>query len=195
MRDRSKDVRAERSTDICSDIHEVSTSVNNTPLTILRHDICSPKVCSFTCRHQVLQVTLKNKEVYALDMTGAQYGWPLPTTMPWGTFLKERVEIVKEIRKFGETAQDLRVERAATNNEEILYYHQAMDEMKQFFNMLLKQWQNNVSLLKDMLKLPEEDFQRKQASLFQFMNEKMAALRLKFNEYVVATTAAAIAKS
>ena len=70
-----------------------------------------------------------------------------------------------------------------------------MDEMKQCFDMLLKQWQSNVSLLKDMLKLPEEDFQRKQASLFQFMNEKMAALRLKFNKGVAAATAAAIAKS
>lgn len=152
-------------------------------------------MCFFTRRHEVLQVTLKNREVYALDMTGAQYGWPLPATMPWGTFVKDRVEIVKEIRKFGETAQDLQVERAATNNEELRYHHRVMDEMKQCFDMLLKQWQNNVSLLTDMLKLPEEDFQCKQASLFQFMNEEMAALRLKFNKGMAATTAAAIERS
>lgn len=128
-------------------------------------------------------------------MTGAQYGWPLPATMPWGTFIKERVEILKEIRKFGQTAQDLQVERAATDNQELRYHYKSMDEMKQRFNMHLKQWQKNVSLLKDMLKLPEEDFQCKQASLLQFMDEKMAALRLEFNEAMAAATAAEIAKS
>ena len=58
--------------------------------------------------------------------------------MPWGTFIKERVEIVKEIRKFGDTAQDLQVERAATDNPELGYHHKVMDGVKQCFNKLLK---------------------------------------------------------
>lgn len=83
--------------------------------------------------------------------------------------MKERVEIIKENRKFGETAQALRVEEAATSDRDARRHYQVMDEMKQCFNILLKEWQyrqgNNFSSLKDMLRLPEEEFKRKQVSL------------------------------
>lgn len=184
--DHSKGTNAERHTDICSDIREVSTRVKNTPLTIFRHQTCFPNVFFSTRRHDVLQITLRNKEVYALDMTGAQYGWPVPAAMSWDTFMEERVEIIKENRKFGETAQALQVEEAAaaTSDRDARRHYQVMDEMKQCFNILFKKWQyrqgNNFSLLKDMLRLPEEEFKRKQASLFEFMNERMTALSFEF---------------
>ncbi|KAL8659823.1 MAG: hypothetical protein Q9226_000251 [Calogaya cf. arnoldii] len=182
--------------DICSDIREVSTRVNNTLLTICRLLPSSSNVFGSNRQHEVLQLTLRNKEVYALDITAAQYGWPVPATMSWDSFMKERVEIVKGTRKFGETGQALRNEAAATTHQDYWNHYKVMDEMKQRFNMLLRQWQaqqgNDTSSLKDILRLPEEKFKRKQASLIQFMNVNFTAFSLKFCKDKAAATAASI---
>jgi hypothetical protein len=50
--------------------------------------------------HALCRVTLKNGEAWAIDTTGAQYGYP-ETLCPWPEYKQQRTETVGRAREFG----------------------------------------------------------------------------------------------
>lgn len=134
-------------------------------------------------RHNVLRVTLKNGETYALDMMGAQYGWYGSVVMPWSLFCDERVEVIKEVRKFGQTAQVLKAQAQAAGVP-LSLVHQITEGVEEGFTHHMREWQRSTMSFKAMLRLSEEDFRMKQDSLIKFMEEAMSAykaLSIKWN--------------
>lgn len=73
--------------------------------------------------HTVFRVTLKNKEVYALDMTGPQFGWYGPTVTPWSTFISSKVDIIKAVHEFGAMAPTLKADAQAAEVPRINIEH------------------------------------------------------------------------
>ena len=51
-------------------------------------------------RHCVYKVTMKNGQMWAIDVTGAQYGY-LDTLCPWSQYERERCDKIDSIRAFG----------------------------------------------------------------------------------------------
>ncbi len=66
-------------TGIYSSIEEVSVRIKNPRLIIIEQKSNALRMSSL---HNVLRITLLNKEVYAFDMTAAQYGWHDSAVMP-----------------------------------------------------------------------------------------------------------------
>lgn len=50
--------------------------------------------------HEIMQVTLKTGEVYAVDITGAQHGY-YDSVYPWHRYLQTRVRSTGELLSFG----------------------------------------------------------------------------------------------
>ncbi len=116
------------------------------------------------------------EQVYALDITGAQFGWHGSTVMPWTSFSKNRVDIVKEVHDFRETARINHVEAQAAGVLRINIQH-IIEQIELHLSHYLNQWQiENVSL-KAMLRCSEEEFKPKQDSLLRFMEARMLEIR------------------
>lgn len=132
-------------------------------------------------RHSVYQITLSSGESYALDLTAAQYGWYGPATMPWTTFLEDRLDTILETRKMGETAKELAAEVQGLGSDRI-YNHNAIQFMKNDFNLGLAEWQQHNITFKALLRLPENHYEREQKWLLEFWEMAMPQLRAEVNE-------------
>lgn len=173
---------ADRITDIYFEIDEMIVRVENPQLSIKRPLglIIYEEKKVFDLRtplHNVLRVTFKNGEVYALDLTGPQFGWYGPTVMPWSAFSKDRVDIVKEVRNFGKTARIIKEEAQAAGVAQINMHH-INEQMAIHLDGHLKQWQKDSASLDAMLRWSEEDFKPKQDSLLRFMEDRMLEVRV-----------------
>ena len=133
---------------------------------------CQSRVLRLSSLNNVLRATLINNEVYALDMTAAQYGWHEFAVMPWPTSSEEKVDIMEEVLKVGETARALNAEAQAASGGRIV--HQGINEqMEEGFDRDLGEWQRNNTSFKAML-CSEEALKTKQHSLLGFMDERMS---------------------
>ncbi len=157
-----------------SKVDEVLVRVKNTQLHIVR--IGPHSVDARTYAHKVLRITLNNGEVYALDITGSQFGWYGSTVMPWSAFLENRVDIVKEIRKFGETARREKAEAQAAGLLRINIHH-IIEQIEISLHRYLNQWQRDNTSLKTMLRWSEKDFKPKERSLLNSMDVGMLEIR------------------
>jgi hypothetical protein len=133
--------------------------------------------------HEMLKVTLRSGEVFAVDITGAQYGYHEPVT-PWTKYQNDR--ILFQYLESGQPAP--RPYRLLQVNDyslqKLIYFQKKMNGDKTaeeaipfFFARILKvmsfyilDWQGNEKLsLKDMWKLPEKTLRVKLDDLMDFV--------------------------
>ena len=172
---------ADRITDIHFEIDEVIVRVENPQLSIKRPLglLIDEGKKVFGIRmplHNVLRVTLTNGEVYALDLTGPQFGWHGSTVMPWSAFSKNRVDIVKEVRHFGKTARIIKEEAQVAGVAQV-NMHDINEQMAIRLDHCLKHWQKDNVSLKAMLRCSEEEFRPKQDSMFEHVEARMLEVR------------------
>ena len=120
--------------------------------------------------HHVLKITLKNDEVFALDMTGPQFGWR-ECIMDWDKFSESRVQSVKEVRAFGTSAKS-----------NLSQTYQVYEVMTKGLYRFLSEWQQSNTTQVAMMKLPEETYRQKRDLLFGFMDEAMSGLNASAQE-------------
>ncbi len=169
-----------RPTDIYIQVEEISVKIKNAQLTIMKN-VCDNVVKRFIS-HNVLRVTLRNSEVYALDMTAAQYGWHGSAVMPWRTFCDERVERINEVRSFGKTAETLRAAAQVAGGGHGIYQWWNENQTENV-NRGLGIWQQeNFTSLKDMLRCSEEEFKTKQDSFLGYMRELMSTFKVDIHK-------------
>lgn len=166
-------------TDLYTDVAEVTVRVKNTRLRIIRS--LSGMGDARVYAHNVLRVTMNNGETYALDMTGAQFGWYGSTVMPWATFCDERVELIKNVRKFGETARVMKAEAKEAGWIRILI-HKINEYIAEGFGRQLRQWKEHNGSFKAVLRWSQDEFQAKQDTLFGFMDDSMPIFRVMSKE-------------
>ena len=119
--------------------------------------------------HTIIRVVMKNGESYALDMAGAQYGWHEPTT-PWQLYNASRVRRIKEVVPFGGTTIFCKT-RVKTLSEQQKWVHTINENFAYNVDEAVMWWQKrNISLV-DLLHLPEQEFQRRRASLLDTVKE------------------------
>ncbi|KAL8786830.1 MAG: hypothetical protein Q9213_002567 [Squamulea squamosa] len=92
-----------------------------------------------SAKHDIFQITLGNKESYAVDLTAAQYGWYGSATTPWHTYETERLDSICEVRTFGDTARELSMEMENTEPSRKMYWG-AVEIMKKGFDFFLAKW-------------------------------------------------------
>lgn len=166
--------------DTCSEIQEVSVRIKNTRLRVVRWERLVPLIPDV---HDVLRVALPNHETYALDLTGAQYGWHDSAVMPWEIFMEQRAKEIEGTRFFGKTTRVLRAEAEAAASNYVRLHRVWLEHMLKAFNNDLTDWQQDNVSFKILLRCSEEEFQRRLSSLMAFMEERTSELTLEANKY------------
>lgn len=121
--------------------------------------------------HAIVKVTLNNGETYAIDITGPQYGHHDPV-VPWDLYARSRVrEII--------TASPLRdveeSQKEAGSKAGGVGPHKTEEELfAEIFVAAAKSWQVRNGPLDGLMKMREETFKKKQASLVDFIDEEVA---------------------
>ncbi|KAL9098419.1 MAG: hypothetical protein Q9163_005916 [Psora crenata] len=114
-------------------------------------------------RHSIVKITLKSGDQYALDVSGAQYGYPNPLT-PWGRYFETRVEYIEATKSLGHHKRFHRyLERPEQGCEGIKTCN---EEIAGVINSAIEKWQSENTKLKDMLRLQEEAFRHKREEFF-----------------------------
>ena len=128
-----------------------------------------PAIDGTDYHHDIIKITTRAGEVNALDMTGAQYGWT-ECIVPWNIYIKSRVREVKKVVPFGETKAWC-TKRAKETGGQYQMVHGIKVLFAQVVDGAVMLWQRGHILTTDLLRLPENDFHKKQASLLDAVEE------------------------
>ena len=113
--------------------------------------------------HTIVRVTMKNGEKYALDISGAQYGWREPV-MPWELYTSRRTRAIKEVVPFGGTGVSNK-ERISGMSEQRKWIQTIKENFAQNGDAAIAWWQSANCSSIDLLRLPGQEFLSKQAKL------------------------------
>lgn len=153
----------------------MTVNIKNAQLQIVR--VYGPDdIDTTTYIHNVLRITLKNEEVFALDMTGAQYGWS-GSVMSWLSFSAFRMESIELLREFGGTAQFNKPTALRIGAGRIASRKVDQENMEGFY-YYIAEWHLKDISLNALLRLPEEEFRPKRASFLDFMEKSMESFRV-----------------
>lgn len=119
--------------------------------------------------HTIIRVTMKNGEKYTLDMSGAQYGWHECIT-PWQLYKSSRVRKVKEVVPFGHIKVFCKT-RASKMGKKQEWCHGIKGNFATSMDEAVAWWQRSNISSTDLLRLPEDEFQKSQASLLRCVDE------------------------
>ena len=113
---------------------------------------------------------MKNDEAYAIDITGPQYGHYDPV-VPWNLYTESRVKemgSVLPLRNAEESQKTAGSKAGGVGPEKT-----QEEEFAEAFVSAAKSWQVTNGPLDGMLKMREETFKKKQASLVNFIDKEV----------------------
>ena len=119
--------------------------------------------------HSVLRVTLGNGERYALDTTGAQYGWP-ETVTPWDLYCEVKVQSIKSIHPFGYTKEFCKA-RAEKIGGQRLWMEQILALFANSLEQTFALWQRDNGSLSVLINLLDPEIDLNQASLLGMIED------------------------
>ena len=122
--------------------------------------------------HSILKVTVQNGEQYALDMTGAQFGWQ-EAVIPWNIYAHFRIQHIIETLDFGHEHVHLR--GSATS-----WLSNADPMLVKFTERLwvaTEEFQGKQLAFKKLLDLPEDVYRAKIATLLDGIRNHLEACR------------------
>ena len=121
--------------------------------------------------HTVIRITTGSGGTYALDMAGAQYGWH-EAIIPWELYSASRIREIKGVVPFGETRVFCK-KRAKDMGERQEWIHSIKGCFAQHVDGAVAWWQRDNISSNELLRLPEDEFQKRKASLLGCISEFM----------------------
>lgn len=128
-------------------------------------------------KHAILKVTLKNDAQYALDITGAQYGWS-EAVLPWNTYANSRIQRIVETLKFGHAQGELS-KRTAQNGGKMPWIDGIFNSFAQAFDVAVVNFHKSGMTSNELLVLPEADHKTGRALLLNHIRHLLE----DFKEY------------
>ncbi|OJJ29988.1 hypothetical protein ASPWEDRAFT_73356 [Aspergillus wentii DTO 134E9] len=119
---------------LCSKVEEVAVKVTNEKL-IINSAILQQR----TIDHNLHRVTLKNGEVWVVDITGAQYGYPDPLCV-WSDYEHHRITKVTEVLEFGSFRYDLYPDHSSTFLKEWISQRVQRLELTEALEKQIPEW-------------------------------------------------------
>lgn len=119
--------------------------------------------------HTIIRITTKHDETFALDMAGAQYDWD-GVIIPWKLYVNMRVREIREVMPFGQTKVFCKM-RAEAMGAQFKWIHGIKDNFAKNMDDAITWWQRGHLPTTKLLRLPEQDFQREQASLLETVDK------------------------
>jgi len=113
---------------------------------------------------------MKNSEAYAIDITGPQFGHYDPV-VPWDLYTESRVNEIRTVFPLRNVEECQKV--AGSKAGGIGPDKTQEEEFTEVFVSAAKSWQVTSGPLDGMMKMREETFKKKQASLLDFIDEEV----------------------
>ncbi|MCJ1464852.1 hypothetical protein MMC07_003467 [Pseudocyphellaria aurata] len=145
---------------VCSKVEEVVVEPKNCRLRLI---VVTPdgKQDLRHISHELFRVTNRNGEMFALDVTGAQYGYYEPV-VPWVIYQRERIASINKIVAFGDVPK-FTIFR--TCRDEL--YDEILRCARPALTNALRNWQSRNDLaLNRLLTFADADFVRTRDELF-----------------------------
>ncbi|KAF2420186.1 hypothetical protein EJ08DRAFT_683410 [Tothia fuscella] len=157
---------------LCSKIEEVHVKVKNAFRPTCRIDTNHIHKNNMENRHTILRVTTFGGEMFAVDLTGAQYGWK-EVVVPWTSFYNHRVHTIRDIQAQGSQA----IEALEVGEESNLsgMYCQSQLMVAKALNLHVAIWLGKNDLtITQFVDLAADDFKRKEKELNAGVNTGMS---------------------
>lgn len=133
--------------------------------------------------HVVFKITINEDENYALDVTGAQFGFYDPV-IPWISYQQTRIETLGEIRPLKYLrdshrlpSQDFSKKKGWDATRKALNR-----QFSKIFGSASKSWQVKNGAFPAMLKLRKETFRKRQGELLDSIDERIVARKKQLEE-------------
>ena len=125
--------------------------------------------------HAVIKLTLNNGEQYALDISGAQFGYRTPL-IPWTQYFDSRVDSVTQTKHLGDHRRRSKflVKPDEEGNGGVKACN---EEVAEVINTAIEEWQKKDIKLKDMLRLQDSAFTSKQEEFLRSIEESIEIKR------------------
>ena len=131
----------------------VSTKPHQRNVTLIRGDGLSDTGMMW---HEVISLSLKNGEIYVLDIAGAQHGYH-DSVFPGDQYVESRVLAFGKSEAFGQTQKYLLSDETCSRLTVIGAVWTMHKGFARIFNAAVVDWQKENMSLGEMLKLPEEN--------------------------------------
>lgn len=170
------------STGLCKDVSDVTVSTKNQRRRFINVDIPAPYDNDNTkYGHEVIQVTLKNNDKYALDIAGAQYG-QFNIVIPWDVYVQSYVEDVLRYNDFGATHERITSPIYCNGNTDIQLKKNFKKLLSESMDDNIKEWQEANITLPAMLKLAEQAHFQKRNEFYAFLDGELDKAKLSIQE-------------
>lgn len=119
--------------------------------------------------HDILKATLKNGEIYALDIAGAQHGH-YDSVTPWVKYDQLRIKKLKSSEEW----------QPIVPQPKVVYPELSWPDDAPFLPVFIdsvKEWQERNGRLENMLKVPGRPFRETQNELIRFLDGKLRDFR------------------
>lgn len=125
--------------------------------------------------HAVIKLTLNNGDQYALDISGAQFGYRTPL-VPWNQYFDTRVDSVAQTKYLGDHRRRSKflVKPDEDGNGGMKTCN---EEVAEVINAAIEKWQKKNIKLKDMLRLQDSAFFSKREEFLRSIEESIEAKR------------------
>lgn len=125
--------------------------------------------------HTIFRVTLQNRECYALDLTGAQYGYR-QECLSWQRYTENRVSKIIAVQPFGATKEWLAAHTLKKGYPNDKVQSLSIDFMNEL-QRSLQLWTSREGGIGALLVSPEQEYQEKRASMLKFVQLVMELKR------------------
>lgn len=138
---------------------------------------------SSKAEHVLFKITINEDEDYALDVTGAQFGFYDPVT-PWATYQQNCIEILGKVRPLQHLRDSHRLPSEDFSNKKGWdATRKALNgQFAKIFGSATRSWQVQNEPFSAMLKQREETFRKKQGELLDCIDEDIAARKKELQE-------------
>lgn len=126
-------------------------------------------------RHVIYKVTLHSGEQYALDLTGAQYGWA-EFILPWDVYEASRIHSIKEAVRFGQNQKEFRGGLSKPCGRLLDFHNGLLDEFGRALDEAVDVFQI-FFMKRGWLHFPDETFRVEKGVLLDHMRQRLEFLK------------------
>lgn len=126
-------------------------------------------------QHAVLKLKLRNGEEYALDMAGAQFGWP-EAILPWDAYAASRIRFITETLSFGQARRDVR-NAAMSSEPQRKWIQEILEGFRDFLDVTIGDYLAVRIGFNTLLALPNSEFETQKSQFVNLIRERLEAYR------------------
>ncbi|KAL1296933.1 hypothetical protein AAFC00_004540 [Neodothiora populina] len=166
-------------------LQEASAGLQCPPLSVERTNAEGQPKCNAMFEHCLWRVTLKDKQhlSYALDLSGAQYGWYDPL-ISWEELLRDRCDTSHLVlNASGLENYEMHIDWARTRRRaDYTWTYDIANGFEALMTTQFRVWDSGAT---EMLELPEMEFQQKRRAFLDMVRQFIEAAVMSANTMYV----------